>query len=80
MMYGQTLKVNQSVKFLAIYIDNHLNMKLHVEHIERTSLFSRIKITRLKSIDATLVIRLYKIFTRTYMDYACTALTALNKT
>ena len=37
-------------------------------------------ITRLNSINATLLIRLYKIFARPYMDYACTALTALNKT
>ena len=38
------------------------------------------RITRLNSINATLLIRLYKIFTRPYMDYACTALAALNKT
>ena len=48
--------------------------------MEKASIISRIKITRLNSITATLSIRLYKIFTRTYMDYACTALTALNKT
>ena len=34
-------------------------------------------ITRLNSISATLLNRLYKIFTRPYMDYA---LTALNNT
>ena len=38
------------------------------------------RITKLNSINATLLICLYKIFTRPYMDYACTALTALNKT
>ena len=53
-------------------------MKLHVEHIERTSLISKIRITRLNAINTTLLVRLYKIFTRTYMVYACTALTALN--
>ena len=37
------------------------------------------RITRLNSINATLLIRLCKIFTRTYTDYTCTALTALNK-
>ena len=37
------------------------------------------RIARLNSINATLLIRLCKIFTRTYTDYACTALTALNK-
>ena len=38
------------------------------------------RITRLNSINAALLIRLHKIFTRPYMDYACTALTVLNKT
>ena len=38
------------------------------------------RITKLNSTNATLLICLYKIFTRLYMDYACTALTALNKT
>ena len=37
-------------------------------------------ITRLNSIKATPLIRLYKYFTRPYMDYACTALTVLDKT
>ena len=37
-------------------------------------------ITRLNLTNVTLLIRLYKIFIRQYMDYACTALTALNKT
>ena len=79
-MYGQPLKVTDSVKFLGVHIDSHLSMELHAEHIERTSLLCRTRITRLNSINATLLICLYKIFTRTYMDYACTALTALNKT
>ena len=37
------------------------------------------RITRLYSINATLLIRLYKICTKPYMDYTCTALTALCK-
>ena len=37
-------------------------------------------ITRLNSTNATLLIRLYKIFVRPYMDYGCTALTTLSKT
>ena len=79
-MYGQPLKVIQLVKFLEVRTDDHLNMKLHVEHIERASLISRMRITRLNSINATLLICLYKVFTKPNMDYACTALTALNKT
>ena len=79
-IYGQPLKVTESVKFLGVHIDNNLSMKLNVEHIERASLIRRMRITSLNSINATLVIRLYKIFTRPYMNYACTALTELNKT
>ena len=79
-MYGQPLKVMNTAKFLGAHIDNHLNMKQHMEHIERASHISRMSITRLNSNNAILLIRLYKIFTRPYMDYACTALTALNKT
>ena len=37
------------------------------------------RIARLNSINATLLIRLYKIFTRPYMDHACTRLTQLSK-
>ena len=48
-------------------------MKLHVENIERAYLLSRMRITRLNSVSATLLIHLYKIFTRPYMDYACMA-------
>lgn len=48
-MYGQLLKVTESVKFLGVHIENHLTMNLHVEHIERVSLISRIRITRLNS-------------------------------
>ena len=76
-IYRHPLKVTESVKFLGVHIDNHLHMKQHTEHIERASLISRI--ARLNSVNATLLIRLYKIFTRPYMDYACTALTQLNK-
>ena len=78
-MYGHLLKVTESVKFLGVHIDNHLNMKQHKEHNERASFISRVRIARLNSANATLLIRLWKIFTRPYMDYACTALTALNK-
>ena len=54
-------------------------MKHYIEHIQRESLVSRMRITRLNSVSATLLIRLYKIFTKPYMDYACRALAALNK-
>ena len=79
-MYGHPLKVTDSVKFLGVHIDSHLNMRQHIEHIERASLISRMRIARLNSINASLLIRLYKTFTRPYLDYACTALTVLNKT
>ena len=69
-MYGHSLKGTDSVKFLGVHIDNHLCMKRHVEHIERASFISTMIITRLNSIKATLL----------YTDYACTAITALNKT
>ena len=78
-MYGHPLKVTESVKFLGVHIDNHLSMKQHIESIERVSLISGLRIAKLNSVDATLLICLYKIFTRPYMDYACTALTQLNK-
>ena len=78
-MYGEPLKFTDSVKFLGVHIDNHLSMKLHLEHIEKASVITRIRITRLNSIKATLLIRLYKLFTRPYMDYACTVLTTLHK-
>lgn len=78
-MYGQPIKVTESVKFLGAHTDNHLSMKLQVENIEWTSLISRMRITRLNSINDALLTRLYKVLTRLYMDYACTALTALKK-
>ena len=78
-MHGEPLKLTDSVKFLDVHIDNHLSMKLHVEYIERASLISRMRIKRLNLINATLLIRLYKIFSRPYMNYACKALTTLNK-
>ena len=78
-MYGHPLKVTESVKFSGVHIDNHLSMKQHIEHVERTSLISRKIIAKLNSVSATLLIRLYKIFPRPYMDYACTALTTLSK-
>ena len=74
-MYGDLLKFTDTVKFLGAHIDKHLNMKEHIEHIERASLINGMRITRLNSVNATLLIRLYKIFTRPYMDYACTAQT-----
>ena len=78
-MYGHLLKVTESVKLLGVHIHNQLSMKQHIEHIERASLISRMRIARLNSVNATLLIRLYKIFTRPNMDYACTALTQLIK-
>ena len=59
---------------------SHLNMKLHMHYIERTYLVRRMIITRPNSTNATLLICLYKIFVRPYMDYGCTALTTLSKT
>ena len=38
------------------------------------------RIIKLNSINANLLIYLYKTFTRPYLDYACAALTVLNKT
>ena len=62
-MYGHPLKVTDPVKFLGVYIDSHLNMKQHIEHIERASLIYIMRIARLNSINASLLIRLYKTFT-----------------
>ena len=63
-MHGQPVKVTDSVKFLCVHVDNHLSMKLHVKHIERAYLISRMRITKLNSINTTLLIRLCKAFTR----------------
>ena len=79
-MYGHPLKVTDSVKFVGVHTDNHVNMKHHIEHTEPAFFINRMRITRLNSINATLLICLYKIFTRPYMDYICITLTALNKT
>ena len=46
---------------------HHLCMKQHIEHIERAYPISRISIAKLNSVNNTLLIRLYKIFTRPYM-------------
>ena len=78
-MYGQRLKVTESVKFLGVSTDNHLSMKQHMEHIEKASLINRMRNTKLNIIHVTLLIRLYKTVTRPYMDYAGTSLTVLNK-
>ena len=78
-MYGHLLKVADAVKFLGVRIDKHLSMKQQIKHIERASFISRMRITRLNSVNDTLLIHLYKIFTRPNMDYAYTALTTLNK-
>ena len=61
MKYDQPPKVTQSVIFLGTHIDNHLNIKLHLEYIERASLIRRMRITRLNLIIATLLIRLYNV-------------------
>ena len=79
-MYCQPFKVTQSVKFLGVHIDNHLNMKLHVKHTERASFINRMRMTKLNSIKAAPLIRLYKTLTRPYTEYDCAAITALNKT
>ena len=79
-MYRQPLKVTESVTFLGVHTDNYFSMKQHVEHIKRASLISRMKITKLNSINAILLIRLDKTLARLCMDYACTTLTVLNKT
>ena len=55
-MYRHPLKVTDSVKVLGVHIDNHLSMKRHVEHIERASLISTMRIARLNSINPTLLI------------------------
>ena len=36
-----------SVKFTGVTIDNHLNIKLQVDYLERTCLIGRVNITRL---------------------------------
>ena len=77
MKYDQPPKATQSVIFLGTHIDNHLNIKLHLEYIERASLIRRMRITRLNLIIATLLIRLYNVQT---LNYTCTALIALTKT
>ena len=79
LVYGQPVKVTDLVRLLGVYIDKHLSIKLHLEDIERASLTSAIRITRLNSINATRLICLYKIFTRPYTYYACTTLTTLKK-
>ena len=56
-MYGHRLKVTDSVNILGVYTDKRLNMKQHIEHIDRASLISRMRITRLNSVNATLLIR-----------------------
>ena len=57
-MYGHLLEIADTVKFLGVHIDKHLKMKQHVEHIERASFISRMRITRLNSVNATLLTRL----------------------
>ena len=56
-MHGHPLKVTDSVNILGVYTDKCLNMKQHIEHIDRASLISRMRITRLNSVNATLLIR-----------------------
>ena len=56
-MYGHLLKIIDTVKFLDVDIDKHLNMKQHIDHIERASLISRMRIAKLNSVNATLLIR-----------------------
>lgn len=69
-MYGQPLKVTLSIKFLVITTDNYLSMNYEMEHTERACLLTRINIARANSTNASLLLRLYKIFVRPDMDYA----------
>ena len=69
-MYGQPLKVTLSIKFLVITTDNYLSMNYKMEHTERVCLLTRINIARANSTNASLLLRLYKIFVRPDMDYA----------
>lgn len=55
-------------------------MILHLEHLEKASLVSRVNVILPNSTNTTLLIRLYKIFVRRCRDYTFAALTALNKT
>ena len=63
-MYRHLLKVADIIKFLGVHINKKLSKKQHIEHIERASLISRMRITRLNSVNAALSICLYKIFAR----------------
>ena len=75
--YIHTYKHIPTVKFKGATIDCHLNMKLHVEHLERTCVIGRMNVTKLNLTNTTLLICLYKIVVRQNMDYA--ALATLNK-
>ena len=77
-IHTHTYKHIPTVKFNGATIDCHLNMKLLVEHLERTCVIGRMNVTRLNLTNTTMLICLYKIVVRQYMDYA--ALATLNKT
>ena len=78
-IFGKSGKVTPKVKFLDVTNDNHKRMKYNVEHLKSACHKSRMNIAKLNSIIATLLIRLQEVFVRLYMNYACTALTTLNK-
>ena len=61
-MYVQPLKINPPVKFLGVIVNNHLSMKLYLEHIERACLVNRMNITRLNSTNANQLIHFYNFF------------------
>ena len=63
-MYRHLLKVADIIKFLGVHINKKLSKKQHIEHIKRASLISRMRITRLNSLNVALSICLYKIFAR----------------
>ena len=69
-MYGQPLKVTLSIKFLVITTNSYLSMNYKMEHTERACLLTRINIARVNSTNASLLLRLYKIFVRPDVDYA----------
>ena len=75
--YIHTYKHIPTVKFKGATIDCHLNMKLHVKHLEKTCVIGRMNVIKLNLTNTTLLICLYKIVVRQYMDYA--ALATLSK-
>ena len=63
-IHTHTYKHIPTVKFNGATIDCHLNMKLLVEHLERTCVIGRMNVTRLNLTNTTMLICLYKIVVR----------------